>query len=40
MSDKNKDGGMPDWAWRITWGIMIAGIILNIISIARLLTRG
>ena len=30
---------VPDWAWYITWGIMGAGIILNIIGIVIRLTR-
>ncbi len=36
---KRHDGKIPDWAWNITWGIMLAGVILNIIGIARILTR-
>ena len=28
---------IPDWAWYITWGIMAAAIILNIIGIVGLL---
>ena len=23
-------GGVPRWAWRITWGIMLAAILLNL----------
>ena len=23
---KRNDGGVPDWAWYITWGIMLAAI--------------
>lgn len=36
---KKDDGGIPGWAWYITWGIMLAGIVLNIIGIAGLLKR-
>lgn len=39
MKNQNGDDGAPDWAWYITRGIMLAGVIINIIYIARLLTR-
>ena len=32
-------GGVPNWAWCITWGIMISGIVLNVICIVGLLKR-
>lgn len=24
-------GGVPNWAWCITWGIMLVGVVLNLI---------
>ena len=36
---KQKRNTIPDWAWYITWGIMSAAIILNIIVIVGLLKR-
>lgn len=36
---RGHDGGVPVWAWCITWGIMLAGVVLNIIGIAGLLIR-
>ena len=35
---KRHDGKISNWAWN-TWGIMLAGVILNIIGIAGILTR-
>ena len=26
-----KSGGVPAWAWYITWGIMALGVLLNLI---------
>ena len=34
---KQKRNTIPVWAWYITWGIMSAAIILNIIGIVGLL---
>lgn len=28
-----KKGGVPDWAWYITWGIMLAGVVLNLVGL-------
>ena len=36
---KQKRNTIPDWAWSITWGIMSAALILNIIGIVGLLKR-
>lgn len=36
---RGHDGGVPGWAWCITWGIMLAVVVLNIIGIAGLLIR-
>lgn len=36
---KKGNGGISDWAWYITWGIMLAGVILNIIGIVGILIR-
>lgn len=30
---KEWDGGVPDWAWGITWGIMALAILLTLILI-------
>lgn len=30
---------VPDWAWHITWGIQIAGIIFSIVAIVIRLIR-
>lgn len=24
-----KSGGVPDWAWGVTWGVMLLGVILK-----------
>ena len=39
LKERPVGGGIPNWAWCITWGIMLAGVILNIIGIVGLLTR-
>ena len=36
---KKRSGGVPGWAWGITWGIMLAGVVFNIIGIVGLLMR-
>ena len=28
-----EDGHVPDWAWYITWGIMIVTIIINFVAV-------
>ena len=28
-----KSGGIPDWAWGVTWGVMLLGVILNLIGL-------
>ncbi len=33
------NGGVPLWAWCITWEIMLADVILGIVSIVGLLRR-
>lgn len=30
MKKRDYNGGVPDWAWGITWGIMIIGVLLNL----------
>ena len=39
MKWKPSPSGIPNWAWCITWGIMISGIVLNVICIVGLLKR-
>lgn len=37
MKDRESDGGVPDWAWKITWTIMGLGVVLNLIGLLALL---
>lgn len=39
MKWKPGPGGIPNWAWCITWGFMLSGTAINIIGIAGLLKR-
>lgn len=39
MKDREKDGGVPDWAWKITWTIMGLGVVLNLIGLLALLLQ-
>lgn len=33
MKENGSDGGVPDWAWMITWAIMGLGVALNLIGL-------
>ena len=29
----DKKGQVPDWAWCITWGVMLLAVVLNLIAL-------